>query len=160
MLLDQSNEASWVFPAMKSTIHFLSSPQCLLDQTQVQKPILVVVTGQMPVTVWSAQMAISQITTSGRSLIYSTKIVGPRMEPWVTPELTGYSCGNIPSRTTWSHLLLTKEEIRPNKYLTWNSVRLKFVKTSMPNPVKSPGYIKCYSLSSLITIKRASNSIT
>ena len=40
-LFDQSNETSWVFPALKSTSHFL------VDQIKVQKPILAVVTGQM-----------------------------------------------------------------------------------------------------------------
>ena len=46
--------------------------------------------------------------------MYSRKSVGPRMEPWGTPALTGYSCEDFPSRTTQSHLLLRKEEIRPN----------------------------------------------
>ena len=46
--------------------------------------------------------------------MYSRKSVGPRMEPWGTPALTGYSCENFPSRTTRSCLLLRKEEIRPN----------------------------------------------
>ena len=37
------------------------------------------------------------------------------MGPWGTPELTGYSCEDFPSRTTWSCLLLKKKgEIRPN----------------------------------------------
>ena len=36
------------------------------------------------------------------------------MEPWGTPSLTGYSCKDYPSRTTPSHLLLRKQEIRPN----------------------------------------------
>ena len=44
--------------------------------------------------------------------MYSRKSVGPRMEPWGTPTLTGYSCEDFPSRTTRSHLLLRKEEIR------------------------------------------------
>ena len=35
------------------------------------------------------------------------------MEPWGTPALTGYSCEEFPSRTTWSHQLLRKEEIKP-----------------------------------------------
>ena len=43
-LLDWSNATSWVFSALKSTSHF-PSPQCLVDQIQVQKPILVVATG-------------------------------------------------------------------------------------------------------------------
>ena len=35
------------------------------------------------------------------------------------------------------------------KYLTWYSIRFKFVKkTRMSNPVKNLGYIKCYSSSS------------
>ena len=46
--------------------------------------------------------------------MYSTKSVGPRMELWGTPALTGYSCEDFPSRTTTSRLLLRKEEIRPN----------------------------------------------
>ena len=41
------------------------------------------------------------------------KNVGPRMEPWGTPALTGYSSEDFPSRTTWGHLLLRKEKIRP-----------------------------------------------
>ena len=47
LLLDRPNETSWVFPALKSTSHFLPS-QCLIDQIQVQKPTLVVATDQMP----------------------------------------------------------------------------------------------------------------
>ena len=46
--------------------------------------------------------------------MHSRKSVGPRMEPWGAPTLTGYSCEDVPSRTTPSHLLLRKEEIRPN----------------------------------------------
>ena len=46
--------------------------------------------------------------------MYSRKGVGPRMEPWGTPALPGYSCEDFLSRTTWSHLLLKKGEIRPN----------------------------------------------
>ena len=58
-------------------------------------------------------MAILQIS-SGRSLMYSTKSVGPRMEPWGTTALTGYSYEDFPFRTTWSRLLIRKDEIRPN----------------------------------------------
>ena len=57
---------------------------------------------------------ISQITMSGRSLRYSRRSVGPRMQRRGTPALTGYSCEAFPSRTTWSRLLLRKEEIRSN----------------------------------------------
>ena len=37
-----------------------------------------------------------------------------RMEPSGTPALTAYSYEDLPSRTTWSQLLLKKEEIRLN----------------------------------------------
>ena len=36
------------------------------------------------------------------------------MDPWGTPALTEYSCGDFPFKTTRSHLLLRKEEIRLN----------------------------------------------
>ena len=48
--------------------------------------------------------------------MYSRKL-GPRMKPYRTPALTGYSSEDLPSRTTWSHLLLRNEEIRPNIWL-------------------------------------------
>ena len=46
--------------------------------------------------------------------MYSRKILGPRLDPLETPALTGYSCEDIPSRTTQSRLLLRKEKIRSN----------------------------------------------
>ena len=46
--------------------------------------------------------------------MYSRKSVGPRMEPWETPALTGFSGEDFPSRTTQSHLLWRKQEVRPN----------------------------------------------
>ena len=48
------------------------------------------------------------------SLMYRRKNLGPRMESWGIPALTGYSYDDFPSRTTWSRLLLRKKEIRPN----------------------------------------------
>ena len=57
-------------------------------------------------------------------------------------------------------LPITEERRNKAKYLTWNSIRLQYVKkTSMPNSVKSLGYIKCCSLSSLRPVKTPSNSI-
>ena len=44
--------------------------------------------------------------------MYSRKSVGPGIDPQGTPALTGYSCEDSPSRTTKTHLLLRKEEIR------------------------------------------------
>ena len=46
------------------------------------------------------------------SLMYSRKGVGPWMDPTETPAMTGYFWEDFPSRTTWSHLLLRKEEIK------------------------------------------------
>ena len=46
--------------------------------------------------------------------MYSRKSVGPRMDPWANPALTGYFCEDFQSTTTWSHLLLRKEEIKHN----------------------------------------------
>ena len=46
--------------------------------------------------------------------MYRRKSVGPRIYPWETSALTGYSREDFPSRTTWSCLLVRKEEIRPN----------------------------------------------
>ena len=55
---------------------------------------------------------------------------------------------------------LTEERRNKAKYLTWNSIRLKFVKnTSMPITVKNLGYIKYYSSSSPRPVKFLSNSI-
>ena len=46
--------------------------------------------------------------------MHSKKSVWPRMDPWGTPALTGYSFEDLPSRATQSSLLLRKDEIRPN----------------------------------------------
>ena len=81
------------------------------------------------------------------------------IEPWATPALTGYSCWRLPIQ---NHLKPSFTEKRRNKakYLTWHSIRLKFVKkTSMPNSVKSLGCIKCYNSSSAKPIKSPSNFI-
>ena len=79
-------------------------------------------------------------------------------EPWETPALTGYSYEDFPSKTTQTCLLLRNDKI--DQYLTWNSIRLNFVKnTSMPNPVQSLGYIKWCSSSRPSPVKRPSNSI-
>ena len=46
--------------------------------------------------------------------MYSTKDVGPRMDPWKNPAITGYSCKYVLSSITRGHLILGKDEIRPN----------------------------------------------
>ena len=61
-----------------------------------------------------------------------------------------------------NHSKLSIIEKRRNKtrFLTWNSITLKLVKnTSMLNPVKSLGYIKCYSSSSTRPFKSPDNYI-
>ena len=60
--------------------------------------------------------------TNGQTLFERTlpahagdsKSVGPKMESWETPPLTGYSCEDFPSRTICGHLLPRKGRIRPN----------------------------------------------
>ena len=56
----------------------------------------------------SAQIAILQIISSGRLLMYRKKSAGPIMESWGTPAITGYSCKDFPSRTPRIHLLMRK----------------------------------------------------
>ena len=46
--------------------------------------------------------------------MYCRESVPPKMDPPETPALTGYSCQELPTRTTRSRLLLGKREIRPN----------------------------------------------
>ena len=46
--------------------------------------------------------------------MYSRKSVGAKIDPCGAPILTGYSCEDFPSKITQSHLLLRKEQIRPN----------------------------------------------
>ena len=75
--------------------------------------------------------------------MYSRKGVGPRMEPWGTPALTGYSREGFPTRTTQNRVLLKEEEIGLN---------------ILPEKAKSLGYIKYYSSSSPRTVKSPSNS--
>ena len=61
-----------------------------------------------------------------------------------------------------NHLKSSISEKRRSKakYLTWNSIRFKFVrKASISDPVKEPWYIKCYSLIIPRPVKSPSNSI-
>ena len=55
-----------------------------------------------------------QSHTSNQKDWYSRKSAGSWMKPWRTSALTGYCCEDFPSRTTWSCLLLRKEEIKSN----------------------------------------------
>ena len=86
------------------------------------------------------------------------------MDPWATSALTRYSCKDFLSKTTQSRLLLREEKVR-QKYLTWNSIRLKFQKkTSIPNRVKNlanaaariaPDLLKALATLSDITARRS-----
>ena len=50
------------------------------------------------------------------------------MEPQGTPALTGLSCEEFPSRTTRSHLLLRKTEIRVNNITTpWAYIQRAYI---------------------------------
>ena len=51
------------------------------------------------------------VTLSETLSMYSTKTLGPRMEPWETPVLTRYSCKVFPSRTTRSSLLMSNDKL-------------------------------------------------
>ena len=91
-------------------------------------------------------------------LRYSRKSEGPRIGHWGTPALSEYSCEDFPSRATRSCLLLRKDEIRA---IIWPQIKLDLnlcEKTSLPNSVKSLGYIKCYSSNSHRNFKRRSNN--
>ena len=48
--------------------------------------------------------------------MYTRRSIKPSMVPWGTPALTGYSCKDFASRTTWSSLLQRKDKIRPNMW--------------------------------------------
>ena len=59
-----------------------------------------------------------------------------------------YLTFKIAARSTISDMTTVLQRQNKAKYLTQNSRRLMFVKkTSMPNPVKSLGFIMCYRLS-------------
>ena len=113
-------------------------------------------------TVLSPYIAISQITSEERSLVYNKgKIVGPKIEPWETPTVTGYFCEDVPFRTTCNCICITKKRQNNVKYLTWNSIRFESVKKAIiPNPVDSLGYIKGHNPSGPRTIKSPANFIT
>ena len=164
MLLDQSNKTRWLFPALKSTIVFLlhSTVSHWLDSNSKANSSCCHRSNAWShleqKVVSSAYIAIPQITSSGKSSIYSRKRAGP-MEAWWTPALTRYSCEDFPSRTTQSHLLLWKEEIRPN---IWPEIS----KTSIceedqhAKPCQKPWVIKCYSSNSPRSVKNPGNSIS
>ena len=135
-------------PQLHLTLHFLTNHYWKVNSNPAHLEQRVVL---------SAWIAILQITSSERSLMYSRTGVVPRMEHWGSPALTGYSCENL---TIQNNLEPSITEIRQNKakYLIWNSTRFKFLnKTRMPNPVKSLEYIKGCSWSSPRPIKTPSN---
>ena len=79
-LFDRSNETSRVFLVLKSTSHFL--PQSTVSRR-------------------SDSSSESNNSYCDRAdAWYSKKSVGPRMNPWATPVLTGYSCEVFPTKTT------------------------------------------------------------
>ena len=77
-----------------------------------------------------------QIPSVGRSFMYRRSL-GPRMEPFIT-----------------------EKRLDKARYPILNLIKLKFVnKTSIPNAVESPAYIKWYSSSRPRPIKNPRNSL-
>ena len=142
VLLDWSNNTSRVFQALKSTSHLLRQ-STVSDRSDSSSKANYSCCHRSDA--WShfelrvaasAQIAILQITPSERSLMLSKKSVGQRMEPyWIF--LWKHPIQNHPK------LSITEKRRNKAKYLTWNSLRIKFVKKiSMSNPVESLD-IKC-----------------
>ena len=105
------------------TVRPLKRNKCSFSSTEINKPLQVIFSYCQKSdiwshlecrVVWSAQIAMLQITSAGRSLLYCRKSVGPRMETWGTQPLTGYFWENFQSRIIQSCLLLRGEEIAPN----------------------------------------------
>ena len=73
--------------------------------------------------------------------MHKRKIVGPGMEPWVTPALTRYSCEvkTYHPEPFEGVYYWEKKKKRPNIWPKIKSAK----KTSMPNSVKTLAYIKC-----------------
>ena len=75
--------------------------------------------------------------------MYSRKSVGPKMDPWGTPGLTGYSSKDFPSRTIKEEKKRRKEEITPN---IWHEI---------PEDPSLWGRPACQTLSKTLDISRA-----
>ena len=114
-------KTSWVFPVLKPTSYFLtqskvsrrSDSKCR-SQLYWLPQIRCLITLRVKSCIISIDSNIANNIIIWKPLIYSIKREGPWMDPWGTPELTGYSCKGFPSRTSRSCLLLRKYEIRPN----------------------------------------------
>ena len=74
------------------------------------------------------------------------------MEPWGTPALTGYSWEDFPSRTTWSCLLLRKDEIKPN---IWPEILSKVLDISSATARVVSDLLKALPILSDITVKKS-----
>ena len=110
--------------------------------------------------------------------MHSGKSVGPRMEPWGIPALTGYSFEGFPFRTTRSCPLLRKftyeiiylqnftDELRPNIWLEipfnlslwrrWTcQVLLKAMNISSATARVAPDLLKALAIQSDTTVRRS-----
>ena len=154
--LDQSNKTSRVFPALKLTNHFLrqSTVSCRSDSILEANSSCC-----HRSDTWSIISIESNITDN-----IIRKVINVLKEKCRT--INGaLRNSNINWIFLWrlpiqNHLKSSISEKRRNKakYLTWSSIRLKFVKkTNMPNPVKSLGYVECFSSSSPRLVESASN---
>ena len=141
-----------------------------MDQIQVQKPILVVATDQIPDHTPSRQRERDRKRERGRERVKNKK----KKVKKVKKEYSKKKCRTKDralrnSNINWIFLWrlpiqnqpqqsITEKKGNKTKYLTWNSIT--FVKkTRMPNPVISLGYINCYSSSSPRPVRTPSNSI-
>ena len=91
--------------------------------------------------------------------MYSRKGVGPRNGALRNSSINWKFLRRL-SIQNHSKPSITVKRRNNAKNLTWKSLRFKFMKkTSMPNPVKRLGYIKCHSLTSPRPVKSPTNSI-
>ena len=149
---------SWVFPALKSTSHFLlqsrvsfrSGSSSEVDSSCCHRS-----------DVWShLESSIISINSNITGNIIRKVInIRTKNRPLRDSSINWIFWWRLPTQNL-PKSSLTEERRNKAKYLTWNSIRLKFVKnTSMPITVKSLGYIKYYSSSSPRPVKFLSNSI-
>ena len=101
-LFDRSYKKNGVFPALKSTSHFLT--QSPVSQLYLLPKIRGLITlGVEGMIIWK----VINVCLEKRRTNYGN--LG-------TPKWTGYSCKSFPSRTIWSHLLLKNDKIQPNAW--------------------------------------------
>ena len=107
----------------------------------------------------------SNITgSSGSSLMYSGKSVGPSIEPYGAPPLSGYSCIDFPSsyHSNDSKSSITEKWRSKTKYPNWGSIELDIVNKTLPKALilsstswVGPDLLKCLKILSNTTVRRS-----